>query len=396
VQAAKPSGALLSTSASPAAPTGSACWRWRWRARSWCSPGSPNVLRKDFRDTANATFKLAAVSGNMPMVIDEFTNVDGKALSDYVYTVTQGREKHRLTSDAKLNAGGDQRWCLPVITTANNSVHEKLQQYRPDSTAEAARVFEMRMHPLRVDPQKMGRIKEQLSALRRSYGFLGPQLVSLFLSKPPAYWQQQVMTRIAKWDREASASAGDRFRSACCALIEIGALLGKALGFAFDPQGVEQQLRHHWTKQVTDFEAERKRPIDFLTNYILRHSSDFVVRTGSDGIGVMNAGQPRRLMGEVRGVSINGRWEGRSVLIPADLLREFVRDQNGNYKSVAEWLEGPNPMVLRHGKLELMSGTTYAMRAMAYELEHAAIMGTDKPLLTVVANQEAPNAQGNA
>lgn len=359
--------------------------------------GSPSVLTKDFRDTANATFKLASVSGNMPMVIDEFTNIEGKALSDYVYTVTQGREKHRLTSDAKLNAGGSQRWCLPVITTANNSVHEKLQAYRPDSTAEAARVFEMRLHPLRIDPSQMGQIKEKLTAMRRSYGFLGPRVVSLFLSKPPSYWQSQVMQRIAKWDREASASAGDRFRSATCALIEIGALLGKAMGFAFDPAGIEQQLRAHWVKQVNEFVSGQKQPVDFLRDYVLRNGSDITVRGGLDGKAIINVTGPRRFAGETKGVTgPNGKWEGHEVLIPSGLLRDYVREQGGNYKTVAEWLEMENnPMVVRHGMLEVLSGTVNAMRVHAYSLKHDLVTGTAQPVLSVVSTEEKRNEQQN-
>lgn len=348
--------------------------------------GSPDTLRKDFRDTANATYKLATVTGNMPMVIDEFTNVEGKALSDFVYSITQGREKHRLSSDAKLQAGGATRWCLAAITTANNSVHDKLQQYRPDSTAEAARVFELRLYPLKVDPTKMGQTKEKLMALSRNYGFLGPRMVSLFLSKPPSYWQQQVMTRIAKWDREASASSGDRFRSATCALIEIGALLGKAMGFQFDPAGIDAELRKHWTKQVTEFAAGQKRPFDFLNGYVLRNTADFTVRGGIDGQQMLSAHTaPRRFVGESRGMTgKDGKWHGHTVIIPADLLRDYVREQNGNFKAVTEWLEAANPIVLRHGQLEVLSGTVNAMRVPAYELDHGAVMGSTQPVLRVV------------
>lgn len=360
--------------------------------------GSPDVLRKDFRDTANALFKLASVTGNMPMVIDEFTNVEGKALSDWVYTLTQGREKHRLSSDAKLQAAGGQRWCLAAITTANNSVHEKLQMYRPDSAAEAARVFELRLHPLQIDPARMGAVKNQLQELRRSYGFLGPKLVSLFLSKPPQYWRDQVMSRISKWDREASTSAGDRFRSATCALIEIGAALGKAFGFAFDVQGVEQQLRRHWNKQVVEMEAERKRPADYINSYFLRNSSDMMMRSGPDGTQVLNVGNTRRLVGEVKGKTIaGGKWVGDTILIPSDLLREFVREQNGNYKAVSEWLEGANPIVVRHGRLELYHGTSGAVHTHCYELRHEDVAGSSRPALALVTQPpENANAQPQA
>lgn len=333
--------------------------------------GSPNALRKDFRDTANATFKIASISGNMPMVIDEFTNVEGKALSDYVYTLTQGREKLRMTSDAKVHTS-NARWCLVGIATSNNSVHEKLQAYRSDAVAEAARVFELRLHPLNLSMANVGQIKVDLMALRTSYGFLGPRLVQMFMAQTPDYWRQQVMARISKWDREASSSTGDRFRSATCALIEIGAALGKALGFAFDSEGIKAELAKHWTKQVAEFDAERKAPLDFINGYVLRHRGDFAVFGGTDGKQLVNANLPRRWMGEQRGKTVNGQNVATSVIIPLDPLREYVRDQNGNFKAVLEWMQ-QSPLTLRHGKLTFLGGTVHQMTTSAVELSIDAI-----------------------
>lgn len=354
--------------------------------------GAPDVLRKDFRDTANATFKLAAVTGNMPMVIDEFTNVEGRALSDYVYTITQGREKHRLGADSRLaNGQTSARWCLAAIATSNNSVHDKLQAYRLDSTAEAARVFEMRMHPLQIDPDKMGAIKEQLQGLLQSYGHLGPQLVDLFLSKPPEYWRKQVMSRIGKWDREVSTSSGDRFRSACCALIEVGAALGKALGFGFDVDAVEQMLRMHWEKQVSEFEAERKGPADFVNSYIVKHMSEFMMIGGANGDMPMNPSAPRRFLGEIRGLTVNGKFAPATVMIPMDFLRTWVREQNGNYKGLVEWIQR-NPAVLRHGRLSFMHGTVSAIDTQAVEFKYREIVGG--ATLAVVESLNLPAESG--
>ena len=344
--------------------------------------GSPDALRKGPSDTTNAIFKLASVSGSMPMVIDEFTNVDGRDLSNFVYTITQGREKHRLGSDARLS-NTPQRWCLATIVTSNNSIHHKLQQFRSDATAEAARVFELRMHPLNVPAEQLGQIKEHLQALRRNYGFLGPQLVRMYLSKPASYWRDAVMTRIAKWDREASQSAGDRFRSATCALIEVGAALGSALGFHFDRAAIEAELRKHWTKQVTEFEAERKGPIDFLNGYVLAHLGDFALVGGLKGDQIMNPTSPRRFMGEIRGLTKDGSYKPATVMIPMDHLREFVRDRHGDFKTLLEWLH-QSPFVTRIGALVFLEHTLHQMTTQAVEFKHADVIGGVKPVLGIV------------
>lgn len=353
--------------------------------------GSPDTLRKDFRDTANATFKLASVSGNMPMVIDEFTNVDGRALSDYVYTITQGREKHRLNSDAQLTKGGAQRWCLAAIATSNNSVHEKLLNYRQDSVAEAARVFEMRLYPLKVDAAQMGALKTQLDELRRNYGFLGPQLIHIFMAKPPEFWRAKVMDRISKWDREVSTSASDRFRSATCALIEIGAALGAALGFAFDTKAVEAELRRHWTKQVSEFEQERRRPMDFVNAYVLQHIGEFVTIGGAKGDQLITTNMPRRFYGEIRGVTKDGVFAPQTIMVPMDTFREFIRERNGNFKAIMEGLTS-SPAITRRGRLVYLEHTIHAMQTDAIEFKHAEVLGAKRGQLTPVQTTKEKTA----
>lgn len=337
--------------------------------------GSPNKLRKDFRDTANATFKLASIVGNLPMVVDEFTNVEGRALSDYIYTITQGREKHRLTADSKLNASSS-RWCLPTIVTSNNSVHEKLQAYRADAVAEAARVFELRLKPLNVSMDEMGRIKLELLGLRSNYGFLGPKLVEMFLSKPPEYWREMVGSRIAWWDKEVAVDASDRFRSATAALIDIGCALGRAMGFDFHRAQVIDTIRMQWQEQQTEFEAARKQPLDFINGFIVEHLSDFAVLGGVTGDAAVS-GAPRRFFGEIRSKTINGKPVTQSLMVPLDLLREYVREKNGNFKAINEWMRDEmnnGGHVLRMGKLIFLEGQYQQMQTQAVEFR-ASVLG---------------------
>lgn len=345
--------------------------------------GSPNHLRKSARDTANATWRIAGVLGNMPMVIDEFTNVDGKALSDFVYTVTQGREKHRLTSDAKLQSGGGQRWCLAAITTANNSVHDKLQAFRQDAVAEATRVFDMRLHPLQIDVEELGRLKNELQELTNSYGFLGPRLVQIYLSKPSSYWRSAIMDKIAKWDRLVAQSASDRFRSACAALIEIGASLGAAMGLQFDLPAISAVVEKEWRRQIEDFEVERRKPGDFVKGYLDDYMGEFLLVGGANGDATL-ANAPRRYRGEIRGRTHDGKFKAQTVMIPLDLLRTYVREHNGSYKSFTEWLrqELATGLVTRMGKLVYLEGQLHQYTTQAVEFSSQILH--DGALLQVV------------
>jgi hypothetical protein len=353
--------------------------------------GAPEKLRKDFRDTANATFKLASVVGNLPMVVDEFTNIEGKALSDYIYTITQGREKHRLGADSKLNTTGT-RWCLPAIVTSNNSIHDKLQAYRGDAAAEAARVFELRLRPLTMDMAAMGAAKSDLLALRSNYGMLGARIVELLLARDPDYWRAMVVARISWWDAQVSQDAGDRFRAAACALIDIGCVLGAAMGFGFDRAAVMHTIRGQWGEQQVEFEAGRTHPGDFVNTYIVEHLSDFLVLGGPDSSSIVT-NAPRRFFGEIRGKSLNGKYTAANIIIPLDLLRDHVRERNGNFKAVTEWLRDElgrkDGIVSRMGKLLFLEGQFHQINTPAVEFK-AGVLGSATLKLASVDGATVP------
>lgn len=348
--------------------------------------GSPDRLRKDFRDTANATFKLASVVGNLPMVVDEFTNVDGRQLSDYVYTITQGREKHRLTSDARLNSSGG-RWCLAAIATSNNSVHDKLQAYRADAVAEAARVFELRLSPIVASDTELAEAKSKLLALRGNYGHMGPSLAALLVAKGPDYWQELVTRKVAWWDREVANGASDRFRSACAALVEIGAAIGKAMGLPFDVPGVIAAMRAQWQAQVREFDAARKTPEDFVNEYVVHHLSDAAIIGGQSGNDML-AGAGRRCMVEIRGrTDAHGKFKPLQVIVPIGFLRDFVRERNGNFKGVQDWLAREthdNGLVERVGRSTFLAGQPQQVRT--------NVVVFRSTLLGVIAGVNAPPA----
>ncbi len=357
--------------------------------------GAPNKLRKSFRDTANATFKMAAIDGNLPIVADEFTNVEGRALSDYVYTITQGREKHRLGADAGLKASSA-RWCLPAITTSNNSIHEKLQDFRRDAVAEAARVFELKLSPLQISASQMQHDKQALSALDRHYGFLGPRIIQLLLQRSGAEWRTTVANRVAYWDRTMARDASDRFRSVCAALVEIGAAIGKSMGYPFDTQAIHDALKSQWAMQQTEFDSQKLGPEELVNGYIVKNIGEFTTIGGANGDQLTSA-IPRRVMGEIRGRAAGGKSHVEFVVIPLDMLREYAREKNLSFKVLQDWikteLESPTGCVTRVGRLTFLKGLLQQVTTQAVEFKHSVLGGAT---LTVVSDvgtsQEAANA----
>ena len=301
--------------------------------------GSPNALRKDFRDTNASLFRLAAVTGNLPLVVDEFTNVTGQALSDYVYGVTQGREKTRMRSDQSVRKPTE-RWCLPIITTSNNSVHDKLQQFRSDGQGEVARVFEMRLRPLHLSAAELTHAQRTLPNLLTDYGFLGPRIAALLTKHDVSHWQKAVSEAVQWWTIRMQAHAADRFRASTAALITLGARIGQSLGLNFDVPAVIAAVERHWKLQVEALAKEQMLPDTYLDDYLRQHWNDLAIFGGADGNSLLREARGP-YVGEIRNkpTAPGQRPVVDRILIPKLVVKSYIRSLGGSYAAFLEWAQ---------------------------------------------------------
>ena len=121
-------------------------------------------------DTKNAMVSRLGVYGNMPFTVDEITNIDGVELSDFVYKITQGRDKARQTRNAEekklLNT-----WNTIAVTTSNTALVDKLSGIKQDASAEINRVFEYNVDK---NPRFEGQVATGLYwVLDENYGHAG-------------------------------------------------------------------------------------------------------------------------------------------------------------------------------------------------------------------------------
>lgn len=340
--------------------------------------GSPKVLMRGKDDTLNARFKVAGAFNNLPYVIDECTNMDGKQLSDFVYSLTQGKERGRLTSNASLNKDVS-TWCLPVIATANNSVHAKLQSHRNNSEAEAARVFEIKMRPLGVAASDITGFRAKLAKLRFNYGFLGPKLAALYTQHAPSVWTAALLNVIDEWDRRVQTTTKDRFYSTFCALCEIGAKIGNSFGLNFDIPAMKDELLRQWTYQTSEYNAEHEEAIDVVTEYYRQKSGEFLTRgTSTNNMEQLFTPQVsggRAHAGEQVGTGFGTKFRVDALVIPLKALLEFADTRHFDRRQMKQWLDSewqknnPGGCVIARTKLDMFAGTLSAIKVDAVKID---------------------------
>lgn len=124
--------------------------------------GDPEELMMMGTDTANSIINRFGQLQSFPLTIDEFTNVDPKFLSSFVYTVSGGQGKNRLVKDENQERINDINWKAPAISTANADFEDKLSSAKEDPEAELIRMLQLEVFSNGLDDEENGDLVSQV------------------------------------------------------------------------------------------------------------------------------------------------------------------------------------------------------------------------------------------
>lgn len=137
--------------------------------------GDPDKLHFAAKFTQNTLFSRLGLYNNLPMTIDEATMFQDKEVGDFLYWVSQGRDK------ARLNRNADEReaktWATPVIVSTNVSMHSKLVSSGIETDAQMARLLEVRIPAHRLFKQDTTAGQKIYSHLMSNYGYAGREFI---------------------------------------------------------------------------------------------------------------------------------------------------------------------------------------------------------------------------
>lgn len=95
--------------------------------------------------TTKARAALLGAVQNLPVLFDEMTNLDSRALSELCYALSNGVESLRLqSSGGKVTFGVRESWRLQAALTGNSFIGARLAE-NGNTDAEAMRIFEIRL-----------------------------------------------------------------------------------------------------------------------------------------------------------------------------------------------------------------------------------------------------------
>jgi len=177
-------------------------------------------------DTKNALVSRLGVYGNLPLVVDEVTNMPGIEISDFVYKVTQGRDKARLTKNSEerklINA-----WNTLAVTSSNASLIDKLSELKHDASAEINRVFE---YPVPEMDCFKGQVASQTYwTIHENFGHAG-EAYAKYLVRNIDVVKFAIDKMREKIDLRAKVRGDERYWSAVASASLVGGAIAKSLG----------------------------------------------------------------------------------------------------------------------------------------------------------------------
>jgi len=178
------------------------------------------------KDTDNGLISRLGVYNSLPMVIDEMTNIEGMALSDIVYRITQGRDKVRLNQNAKEKENLNYWQTLAVVACNVPGVIEKLTHAKVDASAEINRVFE---YPVAEHPRMSQPLATRLyNVFSANYGHAGEIYIKYLVATQDVH-AAKINTLIEHIQRKVESKQSERYWVAAIAAVIYGGLLARQL-----------------------------------------------------------------------------------------------------------------------------------------------------------------------
>ena len=239
--------------------------------------GDPEKLHFQSKFTANSLFNRFGLYGNLPMTVDEATQMSDKDVGDYLYWVSQGRDKARLTRSAEEKA--PREWALFSTLSTNKPIAAKLLSAGDENDAQMARLLELRVDasPIFRSGTDAGRKLHNL--FTTNYGWGGRKFVERLMQMDDQGIHAMVANSFAQFPLTYGHkfSGVERFWEVSCVLPE----LCLRLAHEWDIIDFTQTDCTYWAaNQLDDMRAtiadNRVDMFDLIAEYMNEHLSETV------------------------------------------------------------------------------------------------------------------------
>lgn len=188
--------------------------------------GHPKGVTMNKGDTPMSFQRRMGVYNNLPIVLDEVTNIEADELSTICYGITAGRGRHRLKPDGTERENLTS-WQTIVASTSNTNLSDVLAAYKSNSSPEAMRLFEYTINQKNLLTK--AEAMQRFPLLDDNYGMAG-HLYLRYITKHLGQIKKLLAEHTGVFDTRAEAPTRERYWSALVVSNYIGGCLAKELG----------------------------------------------------------------------------------------------------------------------------------------------------------------------
>jgi hypothetical protein len=240
-------------------------------ASIWADPDR-YVLKET--DTHNAKMLRAEVMKNLPVFMDELSNIKPEDASDLIYQMPSGTQRGRMSRNGNEERWRGDPWSLICVSTANSSIIERVAMYKNFPRAEVQRVVECRATKMHFAS------KSETDAfsreLKKHYGHAGLIYLPYVIRNIDSVRQllEKVQLRI---DKQARLEAENRHWSAQAAAAVTGIILSNRLGLtSYSIEGLTTWIVEQLKLSKRQDQVFMEDPLEIISDYITDNYSNFL------------------------------------------------------------------------------------------------------------------------
>ena len=168
--------------------------------------GNPEALKlTQGGATENALTARYLAFHNLPFGLDEVGNIEGRALSNLIHKISNGKAKVRMQASVNAEREYEMSASLIALFTSNHSLYNTLQTVKKNPHGEVARLLEITVNKPKIffdDPTAGASIFQPYN---HHYGHAGFD----FINKLFGYSKEEIRVKIDKWLVKFKKDFGD-------------------------------------------------------------------------------------------------------------------------------------------------------------------------------------------
>jgi len=246
--------------------------------------GNPDQLHFGGKFTMNSLFSRLSLHGNLPMTVDEVTIMNKDDAGEFLYWVSQGRDKARLSRNSEERA--TKEWQTTTTLSTNTSLQSMLYANGTATDAQLARLieFEMVQNPLFSKDSQVGR--KMYRFLNANYGWAGIEFMKHIMSLGEEGTRAMIDHSMATFNARYNVkfTGVERYWEAGIVLSDLGNQIAKELGLImYDYEDATRNVLQRVGVMKSEASANKTNAFEILGEYVNENLSSLLVVTHTDG-----------------------------------------------------------------------------------------------------------------